>query len=47
MTVVTLLERFGGYTLQTLMDEDAALLRMVRLADHENARRRAEGGDDE
>jgi hypothetical protein len=46
MTIVSLLERFGGYTLQTLMDEDAALLQMTRLADHENARLRETRGDD-
>jgi len=26
-----LLERFGGYTLQTLLDEDARLLQLVRI----------------
>jgi hypothetical protein len=29
--VCALLERFGGYTLQTLLDEDAELLRLVQI----------------
>jgi hypothetical protein len=29
--VCTLLERFGGYTYATLMDEDAELLRLVQI----------------
>jgi len=41
--VVSLLERFGGYTLGTLLEEDAELLRMVRLAEIG----RAAGGDDD
>lgn len=45
MTIVSLLERFGGYTLQTLMDEDATLLQMVRLADRERARLDERGGE--
>lgn len=32
---MTLLERFGGYTLATLKEEDAELIRMVRMADRE------------
>jgi len=47
MTVVALLERFGGYTLQTLMEEDAALLHMVRLADRERDRLNEGGGVDD
>jgi len=35
MTVVALLERFSGYTLATLLSEDAELLRMVRMVDRE------------
>lgn len=35
MTVVTLLERFSGYTLTTLLDEDARLFQMVRMVDRE------------
>lgn len=29
--ILGLLERFGGYTLSTLMAEDASLLRLVRI----------------
>lgn len=47
MTIVSLLERFGGYTLQTLMDEDAVLLQMVRLADRERDRLSEGGGSDD
>jgi len=35
MSVVALLERFGGYTLSTLLDEDAELIRLVRMVDQE------------
>lgn len=40
--IVSLLERFGGYTLETLLAEDANLLQLVRLAD---IAREHEGGD--
>jgi len=33
--VVSLLERFSGYTLKTLLDEDAELIRLVRMTDRE------------
>lgn len=32
---MTLLERFSGYTLATLKEEDAELIRMVRMVDRE------------
>jgi hypothetical protein len=35
MTIVALLERFGGYTLATLLAEDASLIQMVRMVDKE------------
>ena len=31
--IVSLLERFGGYTLDTLLAEDANLMQLVTLAD--------------
>ena len=31
--IVNLLERFGGYTYSSLMQEDARFLRIVRMAD--------------
>ena len=46
MTIVSLLERFGGYTLTTLLEEDAGLLQMVRLADRERERMREEVSPD-
>lgn len=42
MTIVSLLERFGGYTLSSLMAEDPELFRYVRLADRE---REVNGGE--
>lgn len=44
MTIVSLLERFGGYTMTTLLEEDAELFRMVRMVDRE---REAHGGQGE
>jgi hypothetical protein len=35
LAVVSLLERFGGYTMTSLMEEDANLIRMVRMVDRE------------
>lgn len=32
---MALLERFGGYTLETLLAEDAELIKMVRMVDRE------------
>lgn len=41
-----MLERFSGYTLQTLMAEDSALLRMVKIeALGKRPDERAEGGE--
>lgn len=39
---MSLLERFGGYTLTSLLTEDASLLQLVNLAD---IARKHEGGD--
>lgn len=38
MSIVTLLERFPGYTLRTLLEEDGEFLKMVRIVDAERAR---------
>jgi hypothetical protein len=35
VTLIGLLERFPGYTLRTLLTEDAELIRMVRMVDKE------------
>lgn len=35
MTLINLLERFPGYTLSTLLEEDALLIGMVRMVDKE------------
>lgn len=43
MTIVNLLERFGGYTLSTLLAEDAELFRMVRMVDREREEREERG----
>lgn len=47
MGIVTLLERFPGYTLRTLLEEDGELLKMVRIVDAERAREREEVSDSE
>lgn len=39
-TIVSLLERFGGYTLSSLLAEDANILQLVTLANL------AKGGDE-
>jgi hypothetical protein len=40
-----MLERFGGYTLQTLLEEDAELISMVRMVDRERQVRRERDSD--
>lgn len=44
MTLVSLLERFGGYTLSTLLEEDARIFQLVRWVDRE---REMNGGEQE
>ena len=44
--MVALLERFPGYTLTTLREEDAELLHLVRLADREREVRERERDQD-
>lgn len=46
MTIVSMLERFQGYTLSTLLAEDAQLLHMVRMVDMER-RVNGRGEDDD
>lgn len=35
MTIIALLERFPGYTMRTLLAEDAELIKMVWMVDRE------------
>lgn len=43
--LVRLLERLPGYTLTTLLAEDAEIIRMVKLADMARATERGEDED--
>jgi hypothetical protein len=43
--LVSLLERFPGYTLGSLLKEDAELLRMVKMTDRARATERGDDGD--
>jgi hypothetical protein len=43
--MVNMLERFGGYTLQTLRDEDAELIQMMAMVDSERARKEERSGE--
>lgn len=42
-----MLERFGGYTLQTLLDEDAELLQLVQIEEMARPPQDEAGGEQE
>jgi len=43
-TILTLLDRFGGYTYSSLMEEDAELIRLVKIQAMGTKREEVEGG---